>query len=100
MPSRNGSGSRLRSTALLSWWNRVMLPASMRFSSSVVATVMSLAASCRHSSMVRTLWPTSRPMSHIAPMKSSTKLLRLSQVAEGSSNNRSMSECGNSWPRP
>ncbi len=51
--------------------NRSRLPASSRASSRVVCTVMSCAASAMHSSIVRTLWPTSRPMSHSVPISSS-----------------------------
>jgi len=79
-------------------------PASQRLSSKAVCTVTSAAASCRHCACVRTLEPMLKPTSQQAPMKASSAALTAgwasSSSASGSSSSTSMSECGNSSPRP
>jgi hypothetical protein len=86
-------------------------PVSSRLSSSAVCTVTSARASSRHSSMVRTEEPISRPMSQQAVMKPSIVARSASGVQPGgvpgaglgefgSRTRTSTSEYGNSSPRP
>ena len=56
-------------------------PASRRASNSVVATPRSASASCRQSSIVRTLWPVSRPMSQRKVRKRSSGAVQAAFVA-------------------
>ena len=76
-------------------------PATSRCSSRLVRIVMSPAISVSHSAIVRTLWPTSRPMSHsIADEALDERACRRRRARAGSRIRTSTSECGKSWPRP
>jgi len=83
--------------------NSAALPQSRRDSSKAVCTVTSLAASARHSSTVRTLEPISSPASQQLVMKDSTRLRKTASDSGDVppvSSSTSMSEWGNSSPRP
>src|ERR1700730_16514946 len=75
-------------------------PASRRASSSVVMTLTSAALSSAHCSTVRTLWPTSRPMSHRNATRVSMTAPPGASGGCGTSSRMSMSEQGCSSPRP
>ncbi|MNI96977.1 hypothetical protein D3C73_1555400 [compost metagenome] len=73
-------------------WRKCSGPQMVRLSIRLVTTVRSARASMAHSSTDRTLWPTSRPMSHSRVRKRSMESRKTSWSALSSRINRSMSE--------
>ena len=95
-PARRDRPTRPRASSA----SNCALPASRRASISVVMTPTSAALSSAHSATVRTLWPTSRLMSHRKVTTRSTTPRPASSGAAGTRIRMSTSECGCSSPRP